>query len=129
MCYLLPSILFAAETTFFAAKLSDQIMGKLIRMIIRWKQLSPLLVFDVTFATSFITFFNLAQAHLAENAATLKQCRLAGLTAAIVMAACTAAGHLITRWWLNNLEVEQEVVEEEDQGAGGAEPMKRGPGC
>ena len=121
--------MFAAETTFFAAKLSDQIMGKLIRMIIRWKQLSPLLVFDVTFATFFITFFNLAQAHLAENAATLKQCRLAGLTAAIVMAACTAAGHLITRWWLNNLQVEQEVVEEEDQGAGGAEPMKRGPGC
>ena len=114
-----------AEATFIAAKCSAQIMGMLVRMITAWKQLPPFGVFLFIFATSFFTFFDLAKAHFAESAATLKQCRLS-LAAAIVVAACTEAGHLITRWSLNT-EVEQEVVEEEENED--IAPIKRGPGC
>ena len=126
MYYLLPCILSVAEATFIAAKCSDQIMGMLVRMITAWKQLPPFGVFLFIFATSFFTFFDLAKAHFAESAATLKQCGLASLAAAIVVAACTAVGHLITRWSLNT-EVEQEVVEEEENED--IAPIKRGPGC
>ena len=67
------------------------------RMIIAWQQLSPLQVCaSVTFATSFLP----SPANFADSAATQKQCRLASPAATIVMAACTAAGHLITRWWI-----------------------------
>ena len=137
MYNLLPCIFFAAEATYIAAKLSDQKKGMMMRMIIAWKQLSPLLVFCVTFAMSYYSFLDLA--HFAESAATLQLelCRLASL-AAIVVAACTASGHLITRWSLKTEEVEQDVVEEEGQGADGdsgeeenedIEPIRRGPGC